>query len=220
MTNALQHIPKGKIIEEPFVDYGATRNRVLELAKIHYNPVFTLMLSADETVINPKDLLTFLTDFRYAYGKQHNAYPVVMNTGGEEFDSVRVARVDGMWRYVGRVHEYLTSPEKAWVDLYRFVPEVKVRFQATDGPRRFQSQYFIIKILLEEIEKTPKDARTMMYLGSTYATVGNHTESYYWWGRLAEVTTENGKYEALVTDLYEYIAIFACLLYMWFVLLS
>jgi hypothetical protein len=38
-----------------------------------------------------------------------------MNTGGgaPDFDSVRVARVDGMWRYVGRVHEYLTSPQHA-----------------------------------------------------------------------------------------------------------
>ena len=31
---------------------------------------------------------------------------------GIDFDSVRVARVDDNWRYVGRVHEYLTSPER------------------------------------------------------------------------------------------------------------
>jgi glycosyltransferase involved in cell wall biosynthesis len=43
----MQGVP-GKIFEEPFIDYGASRNRILELAKETEPCVFTLMLSADE----------------------------------------------------------------------------------------------------------------------------------------------------------------------------
>jgi hypothetical protein len=31
---------------------------------------------------------------------------------GMDFDSVRISRAEGGWRYVGRVHEYLTGPDK------------------------------------------------------------------------------------------------------------
>ena len=56
------------------------------------------------------------------------------------WDSVRIARVDDKWRYVGRVHEYLTSPARAWTDLYRPHPPIDVVFRATDAERRAQSQ--------------------------------------------------------------------------------
>jgi hypothetical protein len=46
-----------------------------------------------------------------------------------------------------------------WVDLYRFTPEVRVKFQATDVDRRFRSQYFIIKVLEEDLAENPKDTR-------------------------------------------------------------
>ena len=58
------------------------------------------------------------------------------------WDSVRIARVDDRWRYVGRVHEYLTSPARAWTDLYRPHPPIDVVFRATDPERRAQSQVF------------------------------------------------------------------------------
>ena len=113
----------GKLFEEPFVDYGATRNRIMDLAKETEDCVFTLMLSADEQVRNAHEMRAFLEDNRHSKGTQHDAYPVVMNSG-IDFDSVRIARMEGMWRYVGRVHEYLTSPEKKWTDLYRPTPPV------------------------------------------------------------------------------------------------
>jgi hypothetical protein len=55
--------------------------------------------------------LCFVYQSQHAMGSMHGAYPVVMNAG-MNFDSVRIARADGGWRYVGRVHEYLTGPNK------------------------------------------------------------------------------------------------------------
>jgi hypothetical protein len=53
------------------------RNRILNLANASIpKPHFFFMLSADETVVNGAHARAFLQDMRYAYGQQHNAYPV------------------------------------------------------------------------------------------------------------------------------------------------
>jgi hypothetical protein len=118
----------GALIEEPFIDYAASRNRNLDLCKERFNSVFTLVLSAEETIGDAAALRAFLEEMRFSEGDEHGAYPVRMNLeDGEPFDSVRVARVDAGWRYFGREHEYLTAPSKKFVELYRPTPEVMVR---------------------------------------------------------------------------------------------
>ncbi len=71
----------GGVYNGTFIDYGATRNRILEIVAalpIDERPVFTLMLSADETVRNAAHMRAFLADMRYAFGSMHGATPVVM----------------------------------------------------------------------------------------------------------------------------------------------
>ena len=175
----------GKLFEEPFVDYGATRNRILELAKQTANPIYTLMLSADERVQNPQVMREFLQDMRNAHGTMHNAYPVVMNTG-IKFDSIRLARVDGGWRYRARVHEYLAPAVGPYVALYRSEKDIDVLFNATDGDRRYKSQWFIKKLLEEDLEKDPNDTRSIYYLARTNSGINNHTAAYYYYDLLAK----------------------------------
>ena len=86
------------------------------------------MLSADERVENPQVMRDFLNDMRNAHGTMHNAYPVVMNTG-IKFDSIRLARVDGGWRYRARVHEYLAPAQGPYVALYRSEKDIDVLFK-------------------------------------------------------------------------------------------
>ena len=71
----------GGVYNATFIDYGATRNRILEIVAalpIDERPVFTLMLSADEVVRNAAHMRAFLADMRYAFGSMHGATPVVM----------------------------------------------------------------------------------------------------------------------------------------------
>jgi len=188
----------GRIVYEPFVDYGATRNRVLDLARDAYNPIFTLMLSADERVENPEVLRSFLQEVRYARGTQHGAYPVVMNTG-LTFDSLRLARVDSAWRYKARVHEYLSPPTGPYVGLYRSPTHIRVRFNVTDGPRRFASQFFIKRILEEDLAKNPNDTRSIYYLARTNAGIGNHSEAFKYYDMLSKVSTwDEERYHGMV----------------------
>jgi hypothetical protein len=72
---------RGKIFEEPFIDYGRSRNRILDLAQQdEHKPVFVLMLSADETVYNADSLRRFCEENRHSSGRTHEAYPVCIYT--------------------------------------------------------------------------------------------------------------------------------------------
>lgn len=57
--------------------------------------------------------------------------------------------------------------------------------QATDGDRRFKSQYNILRILLEDLERNENDTRAMFYIARTYSTVGNHSEAFRYYEMLS-----------------------------------
>ena len=165
---------RGEVWEEPFIDYGRSRNRVLDIAQQSSNPpVFVLMLSADETVYNAYSLRQFCEQHRTSTGEAHEAYPVVMDVGWK-FDSLRLSRTDKSWRYVGRVHEYLAAPDQKWHPSLR-VPDAYIKFRVTDPVRRSNREYTILKILLQEKEEKPTDTRTSFYLARTYNVIGNHS---------------------------------------------
>lgn len=165
---------KGEIWEEPFIDYGRSRNRALEIAQTAKNPpIFSLMLSADETVHNPQALRKFCEEYRNAEGAMHEAYPIQMDVGWK-FDSVRLSRTEKGWRYVGRVHEYLAAPDQKWRPSLR-VPDAWIQFQVTDPERRSNREYTIRDILLEEVRDKPRDTRASFYLARTYNVIRNHT---------------------------------------------
>ena len=165
---------RGEVWEEPFIDYGRSRNRVLDIAQESSNPpVFVLMLSADETVYNAYSLRQFCEQHRQSTGEAHEAYPVVMDVGWK-FDSLRLSRTDKGWRYVGRVHEYLAAPDQKWHPSLR-VPDTYIKFRVTDPVRRSNREYTILKILLQEKDEKPTDTRTSFYLARTYNVIGNHS---------------------------------------------
>lgn len=118
---------QGEIYEEPFIDYGHSRNRIMDLCQASQNPpIFVLMLSADETVLRPDLLRSFVEQQRFSDGPMHEAYTIPLHFGWR-FDSVRLSRVDKGWRYVGRVHEYLAPPSGRKFHTTPRVPDVFIQ---------------------------------------------------------------------------------------------
>ena len=139
---------RGEMFYEPFVDYGTSRNRILDLAAASPNvTTFTLMLSADETVYNAHRLREFCIKKKEEV--QHGAYSIMMDTG-ERFESARLQRTSAGWRYHGKVHEYLAAPSRDVSSVTPLVPAAYIRFRATDHWRRFESQKQILEILEQE----------------------------------------------------------------------
>ena len=199
IRSILSSVP-GELHEEPFVDYGYTRNRILIIAKEkgERRPVFTLMLSADERVLNPVELREFVEEMRTAVGPMHGAYPLTMDTG-IKFDSLRLARVDSEWRYKARVHEYLAPPSGPYIATYRPKKEIVILFNATDTERRYQSQFYIARILEEDLQKNENDTRSLYYLARTYGGVGNHSAAFHYYDLLAKrAEWDEEKYHGMV----------------------
>ena len=57
---------------------------------------------------------------------------------------------------------------------------------ATDGDRRYKSQWFIKKLLEEDLEKDPNDTRSIYYLARTNSGINKHTAAYYYYDLLAK----------------------------------
>lgn len=171
---ALAGLP-GDLFEEPFVDFGTTRNRALDLAG--EAAVFTLMLSGDETLVGGEALRRFCEEHRDAKGPGHGAYYVRVRYGDAVYDSARLARASAGWRYVGVTHEVLTKagepPPSIRVPGAHIVHDISRRDPAAQI-RRWQRD---LELLSAESARSPSDGRTAFYLAQTLECLGRHEEA-------------------------------------------
>lgn len=187
----LKGVP-GKLYEEPFIDFSASRNRVLDLAG--ESTVFVLTLNGDDTLVNGEKLRDFCQLYQY-----HNApaYMVLRTDPSRtcDFYSRRLIRTKARPRFVGRTHEYLgtTSPFK--------VPEVSIYFDPPpeDFERKKNAWKRDLKILTQDYEKNPSDHRAVFYLAQTYQCLGRLEEAFEWYHLRACM---EGFYEEVYESLY------------------
>ncbi|MCC6559288.1 MAG: glycosyltransferase [Polyangiaceae bacterium] len=161
----------GAVAEEPFVDFGTSRNRALELAGAE--AVFTLMLSGDETLHHGEALRAFCERHRDAEGPEHGAYYVKILFGATHYDSARLARADHGWRYVGVTHEVLAKdgvpPPTLRVPDAHILHDLSHR-DAASSRRRWELD---LELLTEEAKRRPADTRTRFYLAQTLECLGD-----------------------------------------------
>lgn len=171
VKKAMGDLP-GQLVEEPFVDFGTTRSRALELAGTE--TAFTLMLSGDETLVGGEALRAFCQASRDESGPKHGAYHVQVHMGETVYDQARLARSDAGWRYVGVTHEYL-GKEKTPPPTIR-VPDCHVLHDVSHrDPKAMRRRWELdLKLLVAQQKKTPQDHRTQFYLAQTLECLGEH----------------------------------------------
>jgi hypothetical protein len=208
VREALSPLP-GEIKEEPFVDYAVSRNRALEVAESLVSPsIFTLSLSADETLRGGEALRAFLEAHRDA---DEGAYAVEMRSGPRAWPYSRVLRVDAKWRYQGEVHERPVGPRgEVHASVIPGVmivhepsdPERKVkRLREYDRPRLQRVVEDRSLSLTERAHALFFLAETEAALGSEFATVDDESAithwlasmSYYW--RYMQIAQQSGAAE-------------------------
>jgi hypothetical protein len=172
---AMEGVP-GDVLEEPFVDFGTTRSRALELAGEH--TTFTLMLSGDETLVGGEALRRFCEREASASGPERGAYYVSIRYGETVYDSARLARASAGWRYVGVTHEVLAKdgvpPPTIRVPDVHIVHDLSHR-DASGQARRWKLD---LKLLEAEVTKRPEDTRARFYLAQTYECLGRYGEAF------------------------------------------
>lgn len=175
VREALADVP-GELVEEPFVDFGATRSRALELAGAH--TVFTLMLDGDETLQGGEALRAFGERHRDTLGPHHGAYLIKVQSGASTVDLPRLARTDASWRYVGVTRETLIKEKSPPPSIK--VPDVLVVHEVAhrDGRPSRKRLDLDLRLLTEESKRRPGDPRTQFHLAQALEGLGNLRGAY------------------------------------------
>ena len=181
---ALGEIPRD-IYEYPFVDFATTRNQSLDLAAPR--AVFGLLLSGDETLVDPDGLVRRHCIETRDRTDDLGAWNVQLSIGGTKFFSTRLVRLSAGWRYVGEVHEVLVKPGH---------PPVRARIDgpvivhaATDPDRKRLRLYRDLEILREKMRQAPEDTRTQFYLAQTISELGMHAQAFEAYKRRVTMAT-------------------------------
>lgn len=155
----LADVPGG-LIEEPFIDFSTTRNRVLELHGTLTR--FVIMLSGDDIVVGGQSI-RFHLQASHATG-----FMLGRRTGSDVYQQMVVIKTGAGWRYTGRTHEVLggggvagRAPETIEASIVRHgVEDKRARWDAD------------LSLLALDLIEDPNNSRSAFYLAQTYECLG------------------------------------------------
>lgn len=157
------------IIEEPFIDFGTSRNRALDLAEdIFSDTSFLLMLDAEWYIHNVDELLHFCRVHKNYVSTNctGSCYLMRLFTREDSINNyvVRLIRRGCAVRYHGPVHETIAEVPSGIVSdsvYFEYAPQQSGKRKSKD---RFARDYLLLK---KNYEQNPTDMRTLFYLGQT-----------------------------------------------------
>jgi glycosyltransferase involved in cell wall biosynthesis len=157
------------IIEEPFIDFGTSRNKALDYAdQIFPDTTFLLMVDAEWYIHNVDALLHFCKSHQHyiAPNCSGSCYLMHLFTIEDSIDNyvVRLMRRGYNVRYHGPVHETIPDVPSGIVPqsvYFEYSPKSSGKQKSKD---RFKRDYDLLK---KAHEDDPADMRTLFYLGQT-----------------------------------------------------
>lgn len=161
----------GKIVSEPFVDYGTTRNVTLDWAEKECDCAFVLMLSGNEYVEDADKLRAFLESVKDSPSIFHEAFHTNVSLGCT-YPSTRITRSGKDWRYTGVVHEYISKKDSAFLPMLS-TPGLIVHEYWNSTPEESRKKWERDRgLLLRALKKDSNDSRSVFYLAQTYRCLG------------------------------------------------
>jgi len=170
--STMAEIP-GKVMHNPWVDFGRNRTIALEAAAAT-GCDFILVIDADEVleVADP----TVLEDL------ERDAYRIEMRFPNVSYPRVNLMRAARDFRYVGRIHEYVACDPPAG----EYLLEPAKIHMWTDGQgargRSGTKSERDVEVMEHWIEEEPENARAWFYLAQGYETVkriGQAIQTYH-----------------------------------------
>ena len=163
----------GKVIYEPFKNFGYNRTFALKAAR--GMATYALLLDADMIFkIEPsfnKELLTA------------DSYLIIQKGSGLSYHNTRLIRLDIDSKCVGPTHEYYDLPSGSrseklnsiWID------------DIGDGGSKGDKFDRDIRLLKQGIEEEPNNGRYYFYLANSYFNTGRHEESIQYYKKRIEI---------------------------------
>jgi len=163
---------KGNLFQEPFINFGESRNRCLELAGTSCK--FNIML--DDTYILGGHLKEFLTFVR---GDQFtDSFSLYINQNDIEYASNRIFKSLKNLKYKYSIHEVIQDNDNVNVIIPNNQAHIYDIPSKEMNERTTTRKEKDLEMLFDEIKKNPFDPRPYYYLGQTYNFLKNHEKAF------------------------------------------
>jgi glycosyltransferase involved in cell wall biosynthesis len=159
---------KGKIIREPFRDFGYNRSFAVKACHDIPGMDYLLLLDADMVLtgeaLKPENIYSFKTSL------DKDCYTICQGTPGYYYKNVRIMRNYKEYLYWGVTHEYVNTPDGTSYDA---VPNNTLFINDIgDGGAKLDKFERDIKLLTKGLEENPNNDRYTFYLANSYRDAG------------------------------------------------
>jgi tetratricopeptide (TPR) repeat protein len=166
-TNDIQ----GKIVNEPFRDFGYNRTFAMKQCISMPNSDYLLLLDADMVLeINPS-----LDIQQFKCSLQNDAYYLLQGTENFYYKNVRILKNNPEYSYWGVTHEYVkTTPTSSYANIEKtniFIRDIG------DGGSKTEKTERDIRLLTKGLEELPNNDRYTFYLANSYHDSGNFVKA-------------------------------------------
>jgi len=167
------HNIPGKIVQEPFKDFGYNRTFAMKAAAELPNMDYLLLLDADMILtgsyLQPENIKTFKK------GLDKDFYHMCQGSQTYFYKNVRIVKNYKDFSYWGVTHEYVKSPEGATVGSFEndqlFINDIGDGGAKTD---KFERD---IRLLTKGLEENPNNDRYTFYLANSLKDAGQYNKS-------------------------------------------
>lgn len=163
---------KGNLYREPFIDFGASRNRLLDLAGTSCK--YTVML--DDTYTINGDLRQFLTDVRS--DQFSSSFSLNIVSGDMMYGSNRILKSSCNLRYIYKIHEVISPENNVNIIIPHNVASIIDHESAYMDNRTMTRKSLDLVLLFRELEENPNDSRIYYYIAQTYSYMQHHEKAF------------------------------------------
>ena len=168
-----KHNIPGKIVEEPFKDFGYNRTFSLKAAAEIPNMDYLLLLDADMILTGSHLQSENIKSFKNSLTKDF--YHICQGTPTYFYKNVRILKNYRGFSYWGVTHEYVKSPEGAQSDSFEnsqlFINDIGDGGAKTDKVERD------IRLLTKGLEENPNNDRYTFYLANSLKDAGQYEKA-------------------------------------------
>lgn len=162
---------KGKIVEEPFRDFGYNRSFSLNQCYGMENADYILLLDADMVLEIDKNLS--VQEFKHHMDK--DAYYLLQGNEKFHYQNIRIVKNTGKYTYWGVTHEYIVLPDNTSV--YNIPKTMMFINDIGDGGAKTDKFIRDIKLLKQGLIDNPNNDRYTFYLANSYKDSGQFLEA-------------------------------------------
>jgi hypothetical protein len=174
------------VYEEPFIDFGASRNRLMDLAdnfkvggEVLPKCAFQIMLDDTYVIEDGEKLRSFLTEVRC--DDEAPSLSIYINGTDVLYSSIRLFRPESGIRYKYKIHEIPDCDTSALIPQeFGYIMDVQSKYMHN---RTVERKVRDLEMLFEEQEKDPDDPRILYYIAETYLVMEDWKNAFDYYNK-------------------------------------